>query len=55
MITYLRCNVTKGIYYYNTYENHQISAVDMYAEDLDGNNLICYPVIQGEQINYQNK
>ena len=49
------CNVTKGIYYYNTYENHQISAVDMYAEDLDGNNLICYPVIQGEQINYQNK
>ena len=21
------CNVTKGIYYYNTYENHQISAV----------------------------
>ena len=27
----------------------------MYAEDLDGNNLICYPVIQGEQINYQNK
>ena len=33
----------------------QFSAVDMYAEDLDGNNLICYPVIQGEQINYQNK
>ena len=49
------CNVTKGIYYYNTYENHQISAVDMYTEDLNGNNLICYPVIQGEQINYQNK
>ncbi|WP_442860767.1 linear amide C-N hydrolase [Blautia sp.] len=47
--------IKKGIYYYNTYENHQISAVDMYAEDLDGNNLICYPVIQGEQINYQNK
>jgi choloylglycine hydrolase len=43
------------IYYYNTYENHQISAVDMHAEDLESNKLICYPVIQGEQINYQNK
>ena len=44
-----------GIYYYNTYENHQISAVDMHAEDLESNKLICYPVIQGERINYQNK
>ena len=26
-----------GIYYYNTYENHQISAVDMHAEDLESN------------------
>ena len=26
------CNVAKGIYYYNTYENHQISAVDMHVE-----------------------
>lgn len=43
------------IYYYNTYENHQISAVDMHAEDLESNKLICYPVIQGERINYQNK
>ena len=39
----------------NTYENHQISAVDMHAEDLESNKLICYPVIQGERINYQNK
>ncbi len=23
--------LSKGIYYYNTYENHQISAVDMHA------------------------
>ena len=37
------------------YENHQISAVDMHAEDLESNKLICYPVIQGERINYQNK
>ena len=48
------CNVTKGIYYYNTYENHQISAVDMHREDLDSEDLICYPVIQGEKIHFQN-
>lgn len=47
-------NATKGIYYYTTYENHQISAVDMHRENLDGTTLICYPVIQGEQIHFQN-
>lgn len=26
------CNATKGIYYYTTYENHQISAVDMHRK-----------------------
>ena len=26
----------KGIYYYTTYENSQITGVDMHAEDLDG-------------------
>ena len=40
------CNVTKGIYYYNTYENHQISPVDMHVENLDSDKMICYPVIQ---------
>ena len=48
------CNATKGIYYYTTYENHQISAVNMHRENLDGTTLICYPVIQGEQIHFQN-
>ena len=47
--------IKKGIYYYNTYENHQISAVDMHVENLDSDKMICYPVIQGERINYQNK
>ena len=37
------------------YENHQISAVDMHVENLDSDKMICYPVIQGELINYQNK
>ena len=37
------------------YENHKISAVDMHVENLDSDKIICYPVIQGERINYQNK
>ena len=49
------CNIAKGIYYYNTYENHQISGVDMHMENLDSNKLVCYPLIQGEQIKFQNR
>ncbi len=48
------CNADKGIYYYTTYDNHQISAVDMQKEKLDGILLIRYPLIQGEQIKMQN-
>ena len=48
------CNTDKGIYYYNTYENHQISGIDMYKENLDAEKLCTYPLIQGEQIHMQN-
>lgn len=48
------CNTDKGIYYYTTYENHQISAVDMYKEDLEGRTLSVYQLVKGQQINWQN-
>lgn len=48
------CNAAKGIYYYTTYNNHQISAVDMHRENLDGTELIRYPLITEQQINFQN-
>lgn len=48
------CNADKGIYYYTTYDNHQITAVDMHREDLDGCDLARYPLIKEEQINFQN-
>ena len=48
------CNADKGIYYYTTYDNHQITAVDMHHEDLDGTEPVCYPLICGEQIRMQN-
>ena len=48
------CNADKGIYYYTAYENHQITAVDMKKENLDGDTLSRYPLISREQINMQN-
>ena len=48
------CNTDKGIYYYTTYENSQITAVDMHRCDLDGCKPICYGLITGQQIRMQN-
>ena len=44
------CNTDKGIYYYKTYENSQITAVDMQKENLEGNELISYPLVKEQQI-----
>lgn len=49
------CNADRGIFYYTTYDNHQITAVDMYAEDLEATQLIKYPLVRGEQIHMQNR
>ena len=48
------CNTDKGIYYYTTYGNSQITAVDMHKENIDGCELISYELIKGQQINYLN-
>lgn len=48
------CNCDRGIYYYTTYDNRQICAVDMHKENLDGCLLSAYPLILSEQINMQN-
>ena len=48
------CNADQGIYYYTTYNNHQITAVNMHKEQLDGVCLARYPLILGEQIKMQN-
>ena len=49
------CNASKGIYYYTTYDNHQITAVDMHAEDLDSDQVIRYPIRLKGEIRWQNK
>lgn len=48
------CNTDKGIYYYKTYENHGITAVNMYCENLDETELICYPMLNESKIHQQN-
>lgn len=52
---YTSCwNAQKGIYYYTTYTNHQITAVDMHRENLDGAEVVAYPMLQKEEIRWQN-
>ncbi len=46
------CN---GVYYCTTYDNHQITAVDMNRENTDGERLICYEQVVGEQIKLLNE
>ncbi len=48
------CNATKGIYYYTTYSNRSITAVDINKCDLDGNTRECFPLEKEERITYQN-
>ena len=48
------CNTDRGIYYYTTYENSQITGVDLHRENLDGQQLSRYPLITRQQIHMQN-
>ncbi len=48
------CNADRGIYYYTTYENHQITGVDMHKEALDGSALARYALIRKQQVKMQN-
>lgn len=47
-------NADSGVYYYTTYGNHQITAVKMHKENLDGSALIRYTPVQTEQFREQN-
>lgn len=38
------CNTDKGIYYYTTYDNREIIGVDMGKEELDGTEVVAYPL-----------
>lgn len=48
------CNTDRGIYYYTTYDNSRICAVDMHKEDLQGSELMKYPLKKEQSIQNQN-
>ncbi len=53
--TYTSCmDQGKGIYYYRTYENNRINAIDMHKEQLDGTDLKIFDYIINQDVNYQN-
>lgn len=49
------CNADRGIYYYTTYENHSISAVDLFSDNLEDSILHRYPIERKERIRFQNR
>ena len=53
--TYACCiNTTKGIYYYKTYTNSQITAIKMTEKEKNKKELSIYNLIEKQQINYDN-
>ncbi len=55
MTLYSSCiNASQGIYYYTTYENRRICAVDMQKENLDSKLLISYPLLKNQDMLFQN-
>lgn len=52
---YTSCiNLDQGIYYYTTYENQCISAVDMHRCDLESDQLQSFSLMKEQMINNQN-
>ncbi|MGL4452477.1 MAG: linear amide C-N hydrolase, partial [Sarcina sp.] len=52
---YTSCmNLEKGIYYYSTYGDNSISAVNMNNEDLNGKEIKLFDYSRDLKINYQN-
>lgn len=52
---YSNCiNADRGIYYYTTYENSRINAADMHRENLDGTDIVTYPMLHKTDVFWQN-
>lgn len=51
---YSSCCTSLGVYHYTTYENRQITAVDMRKENLDGKALSVFPMSCSQQIRMLN-
>lgn len=52
---YTACgNLDTGVYYYTTYNNHQLTAVNMHSENLDGKDIKSYPLREKQNIYWEN-
>lgn len=47
-------NAEKSIYYYTTYTNHQITAIDLFRENLNADALVCYPFRRQQRLAWEN-
>ncbi len=55
LTTYSCCmSADRGVYYYKTYNNNRISAVNMKNENLDSQKLICYKVKRTQSVDFVN-
>ena len=53
--TYACCvNTVRGIYYYKTYSNSQLTAVRMTEKDISSPSLTLYPLEEAQQVRYMN-
>lgn len=48
------CNMDKGIYYYTTYENSQITGIRMHSTDVNGCILTTFPLVREQQLRMEN-
>lgn len=55
-ITHYSCCIQKQgcIFYYKTYENSRLTAIEMQKENLDSHRLICYPLRRSPSIYQEN-
>lgn len=55
LTAYTSCiNLDRGVYYYTTYDNRAISAVDLHKCDLDGGSLLRFFLNTEQKITWQN-
>ena len=48
-------NADQGIFYYTTYDNSRICAVELHRENLEGNQIVSYPLLHKPDFFLQNK
>ena len=49
------CNMDKGIYYYTTYNNRQITGICLKSKDIESDSLYAFPLITKQDIRIEEK